>query len=266
MTIKLCSVATNQELFESFIFKTIGKKLEYDTYLFGNNIQWTGFKTKMKVFMDNLNQFHDEDLIICSDCYDVLPLRHSKEFELKVQKYLDRNIKIIISAEMFCLSNCVPLKEFKLKNKYFLETGLQYVNAGLIFGQCKYLKNMWTFLYNNYDDDQIGLSHYMNENPSIIYFDQLSDFFLTSACNKYIPRLENIDKNDSFFLHVPSLNQHKVQRHFYKQVLEKIATNLHVEHLTGPQSKISISERIEMYALPFILLLLMFVIFFKNKK
>lgn len=264
----LITLATNFELFEVQIFKTIAKKFGYNLIIYGENRKWTNFKTKIELFNEVLQNIDDDEYIICSDCYDVLPLRSSKEFELQVQKLIDRNIKIMASAEMYCLTNCKTMKIWHEKSPHKINNGLKYVNAGLIWGKSKNLKHFWSYLLkNNFEDDQIGLSTYFDLYPNDCMLDQDSEFFQTSACNKYVPRIgsnylseESKQGYGTFFVHIPSLSQHLVQREYYKTVLNILSKRLNIEHLTGMQTKTSISSILEKYL--FLLLVCILVIYY----
>jgi len=274
--IYLCAVATKSDLFEVQIFKTIAEKLGYNVRIFGENKDWKGFISKIEYFCEGLEGINDDDLVVCSDCYDVIPLRKADEFEVESLKYLERDVKIIASAEMYCLFNCRQMKVWHEKSSLKINEGLKYVNAGLIFGKAKDLRKMWeTFLQRRVEDDQIALSQYFDENYDSCFLDSFSDFFQTSASNKYVPRIssnllseESKNGEGTFFVHIPSLSNHLCQREYYRDVLAHVAKRLKLEHLVGPQVKTSISSIVEKYLFPFVLFALIFMVFLyylKNK-
>jgi len=270
----LCSVATNTDLFEVHIFKTLGKKLKYNVQLFGENKQWKGFKSKILYFLEGLKNLNDKEaLAVCSDCYDVLPLRYANDFENQMQHYFDRKVKIIASAEMYCLSNCKEMKIWHEKSIYRQDAGLKYINAGLIAGKVKDLILVWDFLYQKkFEDDQIGLSYYFDSFPNICKLDQDSEFFQTTASNKFIPRVhsnliaeESMNGKGTFFVHVPSLSLHETQREYYREILGKIATILKLDHLIGPKIKENLSSKFEKAFIILVCLYLLYSFLFKNK-
>ena len=196
------------------------------------NYKWEGFRTKMKLFSFELKKLNKDELVMCVDAYDTLPIKHGKNFEKDFNE-LFSTYEIVSSAETECLFGiCKPLKNrHELSNR-------KYVNSGLFCGKAGNLLKFWDWaLKNNYSDDQIALSSYFNLHPQITQLDYNNVLFQTSVTRSFNPSLqkENIindtlDLKGAYFLHLPALQYFDGQQQNYLNALNSITTRLNLKH------------------------------------
>ena len=104
----------------------------------------------------------------------------------------------------------------------------KYVNAGLIVGRVKNLKNAFKWIIdNNYNDDQLGFANYTNNHPELVHLDCEANILHTSTgfCSgclynydiqsKDTPTFTELFGMSSYFLHIPGANISKGQKYIY---------------------------------------------------
>jgi len=201
--------------------------------LLGNtNLKWEGFQTKMKLFSSELVKLCPNELVMCVDAYDTLPIKHSSDFEKQFLKYFSK-YEIVSSGETTCLFGiCKPLQ-----NRQELSTR-KYVNSGLMCGKAKNLLKFWDWaLQNEYKDDQIALCDYFNAFPQITTIDYDNVLFQTSVTRSFFPATDNencildtLNLKGAFFLHLPALQYFDGQQENYLQALNSITAKLNLSH------------------------------------
>jgi hypothetical protein len=217
------------------MLSTIAKKLSYDQIVCGANMKWEGFRTKMEAYAEKLMLCEVNDIVICADAYDTLPLRDANEFEqIFKQEFLNQGFSIVSSAETHCISAiCKPLTEWQ--KHHTITTSRRYANVGLICGTAKSMLEFWTYaLERNFTDDQIALCSYMNEFPLHTMLDFSNKLLQTTVARQTILPDDQITPGISF-IHLPALMAFPLQRQSYSKVLKEIATKLQIEHVLTTQ-------------------------------
>ncbi len=233
----------------SFFKKTLdNNKWEY--IFIGEGVVWQGFKTRIHSYYNYLRQLPDEKIIILSDARDVFCMRNPLTFiDCFKTKNIDLNEKIVVSAEMFLIKHMdwsdeqiakvkqrdphyfwqgVHLTNYwTYHNKDFLPTR-KYVNAGLIVGKVKMLRQAYEWIIaRNYDDDQLAFSCYTNEHPNRVHLDYNAEIIHTSGFgvnaglysykqNIDSPSFAEMMGMSSYFLHIPGNIGSMGQKHIYE--------------------------------------------------
>ena len=257
---KVLTCTTDVQKKEYQILKLLCPYYGYE--LIGNtNMKWKGFRTKMKLFSSELKKLNPNELVMCVDAYDTLPVKHSNSFE---KQYLQNfsEYEIVSSGETTCLFGiCTPLKNRQeLSNR-------KYVNSGLMCGKASNLLKFWNWaLNNNFTDDQVALCHYFNAFPHLTTLDYSNILFQTSVTRSFYPATDNdncimktLNEEGAHFLHLPALQYFDGQQENYLRALNSITKKL---KLTHHWKKIPITERfITTWLLRIIgILLLLFII------
>lgn len=234
----IATVATNPYQYECMMMGLLAKKLGYTLKIGGVDVKWNGWITKMKTYSEILQKIaieEPDELVICSDAYDTLPIRKENEFKKEFEQF---HTDIVVSAENHCGGNCRPLKRYDTSNSKY-----KYVNAGLLAGKAKPLAKLWTYLYEKkYSDDQIGLSEYIDTNFDMnhIQLDSEAKLFFNSALafgyddSNFLKNCKNV-----FVIHFPGLNFFSSQQINYKNVLEdqlKLNNLDHTVNLRTPKA------------------------------
>ena len=91
----------------SILFKKTLENNGWDFKFIGEGVKWNGFRDKILGYyneIDNeINNYHDDKVIILSDARDVFCLRNNDFFFEKVKDIIEN--KIIVSAELFLIGN-----------------------------------------------------------------------------------------------------------------------------------------------------------------
>lgn len=234
----ILTCATNLYQYEFVMLCSIAKNLNYDLKVCGSNLKWEGCKTKYKAYYEELLNCEENDLIICADAYDTIPLRSYEDFKSIYNNNFSNN-KIVASAETNCIPGiCQTIENWKgfsaIRNRR------KYVNSGLICGKAKALKKFWKLaLDSDILDDQIFLGKYMNLNDdeSNITLDHESLLMQTAVNidNKNTFAEDLVSKNSMdgggvCFLHLPALGAFQKQRKVYSEVLKAVALRTNLEH------------------------------------
>lgn len=146
--------------------------------LIDNYIPWTGdFYAKTYGFSRFIQDLPDEEIVVFSDAYDVLPLNNCNLASLEdaINKYFDLH-KITFNAE----TNCYP--DYSLASKYpNSESKWRYLNAGLYCGRAKYLKKLLDQVLPRIvgSDDQLQFSIAFIEMPHLVTLDYKCNVFQT---------------------------------------------------------------------------------------
>ena len=164
-------------------FKKSCSKNNLNCKIIGLNQKFEGWRWRMKQYLEAIKYYNDDDIIIFSDCYDVI-VQEDKDTILN--KFKKLNKKVIISSEMNLLLPA-ELKQFKMyphlfTYNRFLKNKLSdyiYPCLGLVMGYKKELENLYKLLLNYkhselekecYEDDQCLFSFYFVKNGNK-YFD-----------------------------------------------------------------------------------------------
>ena len=239
----LFTCATNLYQYELVLLSTLANELKYKLTVCGHDMKWVGWRTKMKAYLNALNEVEDENAIaVCADAYDTLPLKDAYEFESLYKEHFG-NYGLVASAESNCIPGiCKPLSEWltysphggdKVKSSRF------YANAGLICGTVKGLKEFWLYaLKNGFKDDQYALGHYLNKNFLNGVIDHENVLMQTSVTMNTSTNADNIITRDSLngkngpaFLHLPGLKYFSLQRKNYSFAVKELTQRLNMEHI-----------------------------------
>ena len=182
-------------------FKKSCSKNNLNCKIIGLNQEFKGWKWRMKMYLEAIKYYNDDDIIIFSDCYDVI-VQEDKETIIK--KFKKLNKKIIISSEMNLLLPA-ELKQFKMHpqlftDNKFLKNNLSdyiYPCLGLVMGYKKELFNLYKLLlnYNHpelhkdcHEDDQCLFSFYFTKNGNKLFnLDYRQTLFgnMSGSLNRY---------------------------------------------------------------------------------
>jgi hypothetical protein len=95
---------------------------------------------------------------------------------------------------------------------------------------------MWhALLQTSWNDDQIALSEYMDENTDLFFLDTGATLLQTSTgkLSDDVVTDDTIDGLGPSFLHLPGLSdpKHKKQRQIYSLVLSDVARRVNLDHV-----------------------------------
>lgn len=141
----------------------------WNVQVIGLGKKWNGYKTRINLYIDYLKTQNNPDQItILIDCYDVLCVSDSHEFKKKFESY---GSSLIVGSEKVCSMNCRP----PLKFNKFHQQKKNYPNGGFIVGKVKDLLFLWEWVLEQglMKDDQIAVSHFMDEFPEKVSLDTL---------------------------------------------------------------------------------------------
>ena len=145
------------------------KKLEWDFEVLGKNYKWNGWPTRMLAYADFCDKQDPKCIIIFVDAYDALPVRSPLKFE---ELFTSFNVDILVGAEHFCWFNCRPLEKYWLEHSKINTHNNNYVQGGCVVGRAHALSKMYRWcLDNNYTDDQIGISNFIDNFPNNVALD-----------------------------------------------------------------------------------------------
>lgn len=231
----------------SMMFKKTLDRYNWDYEFIGEGLKWNGFKDRIYGYYNELDRLNDNKIVVLSDARDVFCLRNSDFFIEEIKDIIED--KIIVSAEMFLLGHMdwddkqisdallkdsnffwqgIPLDEYWNYHKINPKPFRKYVNAGLIIGKVKNLKNVFKWMIeNNYEDDQLGMSKYTNQYPNLVHLDYQATILHTSTAfvngslydndiqKKDEPTFHELFGFSSYFLHFPGHNISKGQKYIY---------------------------------------------------
>jgi GR25 family glycosyltransferase involved in LPS biosynthesis len=264
---------TNAQLFKETLIKNNWK------YLFiGEGNKWSGFFNKIVGYHDITKYLPKEKVIILSDSRDVLCCRSPTSFMNKIKNTTESN-KIIISTELLLLGHLdwseeeiedklkenpeyfwqgIPLNNYW--NKINIIPNKKYVNSGLIIGKSEKIFELFNWMKNNnYRDDQLGLSHYINNFTDNVYLDYKSEILHTSTSlvsggmlNSKIqgedsPSISELLGYSSYFLHIPGISMSKGQKHLY-DICSRIIKDYNCETILNEYSLFQTKEYYPKYS------------------
>ena len=242
----------------SMMFKKTLERYKWDYEFIGEGLKWNGVIDKIYGYYNELQQLNDDKIVVLSDARDVFCLRNSDFFVEKIKDIVQ--YKIIVSAEMFLSGHMnwddkqivdilvenpnyfwqgVPLNKYWDYHKINTKPSRKYVNSGLIIGKTKNLKNAFKWLIdNNYKDDQLGISEYINQFPHLVHLDYEAVFLHTSGAfvngslydydiqQKDAPTIHELLGFSSYFLHIPGYNISKGQNYIYDIIYKLFEQNI----------------------------------------
>jgi hypothetical protein len=218
----LITLANNTFQYEFVVLYTLAQTLGWTVVVAGQNETWKGWRTKMDVYARACGAIASKEpdaLVVCSDAYDVIPLRGPDEFS---HSYNFSKKPIVVSAESHCGSNCRPLQKYRAERPY--------VNAGLVAGRARSVANMWASLYaTTWTDDQMAMSEYMDNTESLVHLDGDAKILMTRVREPVSNDV--VDGFGPSFLHLPGLLTHKDQRDMYALVVAAVARRTQLEHV-----------------------------------
>jgi hypothetical protein len=123
---------------------------------------WKGWMWRVKSYYDHLLTLDDMTVVIIMDSYDTLMTKSSSDILSTFEAFKK---PIVIGCEWWCgnKDNCGKVDEWwKANNKQ--PAHRCYINAGVIIGQVKQLKQMYKWvLHQQFTDDQLGIASYINQ-------------------------------------------------------------------------------------------------------
>lgn len=245
----------------SKLYKKTLEQTNWEYMFVGENQIWTGFKCKILEYYNSLQQLPDDKIVVLTDSRDVFACRTPSSFINAISHIINDN-KIIASTELFLIGHIHWSEEeieqkIKQNSEYFWQgmpltnywkynnisdnnlPNKKYMNAGLIIGKVCDLKLAYKWIIqNNYSDDQLGFSNYINSFPEKIYLDVDAKYLHTTTMGVnggcYITQYQ---RNDSitfaellgmgaYFIHIPGINISKGQNIIYNAVAQIITQDL----------------------------------------
>lgn len=170
------------------------KMFGYDYKIVGLGEKWEGFNTLMKLILDELKNYKDDDIILKVDCYDLV-FADGPENLLKAYYKLmpDKKNRVLFGSENYCMDNC---EDSHINSCNIpLEKTQKYLNGGFLMGPVKILREGYEYClkYGN-GDDQIGWAKYFSKNCDNIILDYNSDIVLNYSYKRvmtpYIPNIK----------------------------------------------------------------------------
>ena len=179
----------------------------------GKGMPWKGWITRMILYRDTslwVSQHKDPDhVIVFLDGYDILCVRDSTDF---LKTFHEIGYPIVAGSENICFFlTCRPTTRWKKIHKI-----RSHINGGCIIGKAHaiYEAYRWCIEKGYHQDDQIALSHYMDQYPYKIYLDKsrfiFNDLFASSHQLTLEPSKKvsvTIQKQTyyPYFIHFPGL-------------------------------------------------------------
>lgn len=118
--------------------------------LMGVGYQYRFLKDKIYILKNHIEQFQDDELILCIDGFDTLINKNIEDLELVFYSF---DTEIVISSEQFFTYQW-SLYQDKFES---IQSRYKYVNSGTIIGKVKHIKNMINdiFIYPEFDMTEI---------------------------------------------------------------------------------------------------------------
>lgn len=118
--------------------------------LMGVEYRYRFLKDKIYILKKHIEQFEDDELILCIDGFDTLMNKSMKEVESDFYSF---NTEIVISSEQFFTYQWGSYQD-KFES---IQSRYKYVNSGTIIGKVKHIKNMINeiFIYPEFDITEI---------------------------------------------------------------------------------------------------------------
>lgn len=160
--------------------------------LLGQGMTWTGFNLKIKLILDFLRSIpiydYNSTLVAIVDVYDLLVQAPQQEFIHLFNNYAQN---IIVGCEYQCSFNCFNnncnIRDDNGKN--------MFVNGGFVLGTIDHLIDLYAYILKFFSfDDQIGISHYMNEDCNKVHLDTIQSFCVN------IYNINDVDFSNAYVL------------------------------------------------------------------
>ena len=183
-------------------FKKSCSKNDLNCKIIGLNQGFKGWRWRMKMYLESIKYYNDNDIIIFADCYDVIVQENKNTI---INKFKKLNRRVIISSEM----NLLLVAELNQFNIYphlftynkFLENNKKsdyiYPCMGLVIGYKKELFELYSKLLDYkdpelkkecYEDDQCLFSFYFLKNGNKLFdLDYKQTLFgnMSGSLNRY---------------------------------------------------------------------------------
>jgi hypothetical protein len=200
-------------------------QLPYTILAFGE--KWQGWRQRM-TFYRNAALAHaattgnDHSVLVFMDAYDALCMKTTQEDLLS--RFHSFQTPIVVGLEKNCGGNCQRLDGWF--EHHASEFGAerpknQYVNAGLIIGECMELAILYQWILDQgFKDDQLGMGHYINAFPHLFGLDFENQLFFTMSeegPSESIP-------SHTPFVHIPGIHRFRLWRwRIYEQAAKQIS-------------------------------------------
>ena len=136
--VHLLTVATHNEGYYNALKKSAIMN-DYDLKTLGWGQKWQGFIMKMNLFIESLNSFNDNDIIIMIDAYDVIILDNK---EILIKKFKKLNKPIVLSKDGDVNNNLFKY----VQDKIFHGSHNHRLCAGLMMGYTWALKELFNLI------------------------------------------------------------------------------------------------------------------------
>lgn len=140
-------------------------------------------------------ELDDDELVVCTDAFDVIYLTDAREIE---EKFLAMNAPIVFSAEYWYDHH---FSEYKTHYKRLgKDRHFKYLNSGCMIGYAKNIKEMFEVIFEyDYEDkeddvtcDQGFIGKYFVENPGKIKLDYECRIFWTDVVFQYFRNMNKL--------------------------------------------------------------------------
>lgn len=176
---RLVTVATEPKGYFPYLLQSC-KKQGIDLDVLGWGQKWQGFTWRLYLIVEYLQGLSDEEVVCFIDAYDVVMLRPAAELESFFKEFADAaGCKMIVGCD----------KPINMLYKMFVSWHFgkcqdKNLNAGTYIGFAGYIKRVLTAILqsspNSHEDDQVQMIRYCKSDPSSIYIDCDSVFFITT--------------------------------------------------------------------------------------
>lgn len=137
--------------------------------MLGYKEKWQGWKWRIEKYVEALKKCHDKELVIFMDAYDVIAATDKSPTDFESAFYSFKR-KIVVGCEWYCgnSKNCGNVEAWWKNHKIKKPPFRKHVNAGGVAGYAKYLLKMYSWILNeNFEDDQLGVSQWINQPKNI---------------------------------------------------------------------------------------------------
>lgn len=163
------------------VLELSAKRFNIPITILGSGIKWTRNYLKIQLLYDAIKDLDNNEIILCSDAFDVLYLAGEQQI---LEKFLTFNGKIVFGAEKLYSHHYPKYKNFwdTIGEKY----DYKYLNSGTFIGYQKDILTMLTNILNtskNYTEssDQKLYGKYVVKNPDKVVLDYTAKLFWCPA-------------------------------------------------------------------------------------
>jgi hypothetical protein len=185
----LLTVATHDDGYYKAL-KISAKRNNYNLETLGWGQKWTGFIMRIKLYIDKLNTFDDNDIVIIIDAYDVIILENK---DVLIQKFKKFDKAIILSRD----PDANNILSKYLQTTIFHKSHNYKICAGLMMGYAWALKKLFYLMCgdtlekckkDNLDDQLLLINTFYDKNnkdfiKKNIMVDYNSEIFLNTFGN-----------------------------------------------------------------------------------